>query len=613
MPRRVVDLFCGAGGFSEGFRQAGFDIVAGVDNAETACRTFALNHPGAEVINEDIRNLDVRDLPDDIDVLIGSPPCQEFSSSKKGGNGDVDKGLELVYEFLRIVDERDPDYWVMENVPRLDRHLPCSVERTNLGSSSAEGQLTFEKEVLSSERFGTPQRRKRLFSGRYPLASEAEEEPPTLGDVLDSTPSPNRQNRGEAVEDPNYEIKMEADEFTDQFYNCFLTVRQAEEISRRKEDHSFYGPMSFPDDRSRPARTVMARRTRIARENIVVPAEDPPEGYSDFRELTLREASTIQGFPFTYQFEAGSLSAKWRLVGNAVPPPVARSIAKSILLEEGAEGEEDPRFEKRPVEVDLNHDPPGRRFKLPLTRPFRHHVPYDSMEDFRIDLETEREGALRHPLDDAAEEGWRHPVVFRVRLYKGYAKSVSSVPLSLYKILELLDEAVTQHLSIDKRISTFTRSLRKRLGEELPDATTLQAIRAYRADESHPVEYEWLEEIDALVDEHLPTGTCGETSTEHPSLLGGTELPVRTLVKALGATYVANKLNRCSRWIRANPEQVYVPEAVTLNRDVPSVASSLRCGPCIDDKFDNLADNLLTAGRNGIRLDLSEPTTPETP
>ncbi len=80
---KVIDLFCGAGGFSLGFKQAGFDIILGIDLWERALETHKLNI-GGDVLNADVRDLEIKDLPA-CDVLIGSPPCPDFSIQTQTG------------------------------------------------------------------------------------------------------------------------------------------------------------------------------------------------------------------------------------------------------------------------------------------------------------------------------------------------------------------------------------------------------------------------------------------------------------------------------------------------------------------------------------------------
>ena len=128
----VMDLFCGVGGFSEGFRQMGFDIVYAVDNWGPAVRAIKETHPETEVIKADLIDLDPSDMPK-VDVIIGGPPCTEFSYSKRGGSGDIKKGMVLVNRFLFFVHALRPRWWVMENVPRVKNTLPAKVNLKDIG------------------------------------------------------------------------------------------------------------------------------------------------------------------------------------------------------------------------------------------------------------------------------------------------------------------------------------------------------------------------------------------------------------------------------------------------------------------------------------------------
>lgn len=108
---RVADFFCGGGGFSEGFRQAGFEIVFAVDKWAPAVNTYKGNKPGANVIQDDV--IRISNLPDDefealvpdSEVIIGSPPCQSFSHSNKSGNADKELGIKLIEAYVQFDDE----------------------------------------------------------------------------------------------------------------------------------------------------------------------------------------------------------------------------------------------------------------------------------------------------------------------------------------------------------------------------------------------------------------------------------------------------------------------------------------------------------------------------
>ena len=128
----VIDLFCGAGGFSEGFRQQGFNIVLGIDRWDPAIKTFNHNF-GLDCSPKNIMDFEnsieeIENLPD-TDIIIGSPPCVTFSSSNKSGKADKSLGVRLSEIFLRIVavKKHQPNSilkaWFMENVSNSVNYL----------------------------------------------------------------------------------------------------------------------------------------------------------------------------------------------------------------------------------------------------------------------------------------------------------------------------------------------------------------------------------------------------------------------------------------------------------------------------------------------------------
>lgn len=151
---KVLDIFCGCGGFSLGFEQAGFNVKYAIDNWEKCKETFEYNHPNTEFILSDIKDLNPEDFKD-IDIIIGSPPCQQFSIANK--NPDPDKGMELIIEFLRFIKEINPKYWIMENVPNVSRYLKWRIIDFNIPRIL----------ILNSANYGVPQKRKRCFAGNY--------------------------------------------------------------------------------------------------------------------------------------------------------------------------------------------------------------------------------------------------------------------------------------------------------------------------------------------------------------------------------------------------------------------------------------------------------------
>src|SRR4051794_33487696 len=129
MPRKTfVDLFCGAGGTTQGFRDAGFRPVLAVDIDPLAIKTYRLNHRRARTISGDIREVDPRALArkfpalNDLDVLVACPPCQGFSSIRtRRGTTAVDTRNELIFEVARFAEALKPKAVLIENVTGLER------------------------------------------------------------------------------------------------------------------------------------------------------------------------------------------------------------------------------------------------------------------------------------------------------------------------------------------------------------------------------------------------------------------------------------------------------------------------------------------------------------
>ena len=164
----AIDLFCGAGGLSEGFRQAGFHVLAGQDNDECAGATFAATHREARFIGGPIQTVSPQDLlkaasakAGEIDVLIGGPPCQGYSvNNHQRGVGDPRAGL--FREYLRIVEGIMPRWLVMENVTGITSIADGTVVREILDGMQSLGYRV-EMKLLKAEDHGVPQERRRIF------------------------------------------------------------------------------------------------------------------------------------------------------------------------------------------------------------------------------------------------------------------------------------------------------------------------------------------------------------------------------------------------------------------------------------------------------------------
>lgn len=160
----IVDLFCGAGGISEGFRLEGFDAVAASDIDPDACATYQLNFPGAKVVHGDLRDhvvaRELLEAGQGVDVVVGGPPCQAFSQMRNHTRLIDDPRNALYKEFVHIVSELLPKAFLMENVTGIDQ---MGFREQIAGDLELGGEYIVTPQVIDAADVGVPQTRKRLI------------------------------------------------------------------------------------------------------------------------------------------------------------------------------------------------------------------------------------------------------------------------------------------------------------------------------------------------------------------------------------------------------------------------------------------------------------------
>jgi DNA (cytosine-5)-methyltransferase 1 len=363
---RVIDFFCGAGGFSEGFRQMGYEIVYGFDHWKPAVDTY--NHNFS--LNCEVKNiLDFKHSIDEIEklpnteIIIGSPPCVSFSSSNKSGNADKSLGVDLTETFLRIVavKKHQPNSvlkaWFMENVVNSKRYLQTAYTFKDLGLTEWANKnrisplkiaidLYENTTIINSADYGSIQARKRVISGEIikkgklivPKTTYSEDGLDgkgkflTIGKMKKNFPHPFTKKSDKKINDPQYQLQIPQNQLTDHFYDTGIYRVEWKFSKYWKTNHPFMGKMSFPENENKPSRTITATKIANSRESIIYKSEFNRIGDGEYRLATVREAAIIMGFPITYQF-LGADNSKWRLVGNAVCCSVSRAFAKMVLEE----------------------------------------------------------------------------------------------------------------------------------------------------------------------------------------------------------------------------------------------------------------------------------------
>lgn len=361
----VIDFFCGAGGFSEGFRQMGFKIVHGYDNWKPAVETynhnFNLQLSPKNILDFENSIDEINEIPN-TDIILGSPPCVSFSSSNKSGKADKSLGVKLTETFLKIVavKKHQPNSilkaWFMENVVNSKRYLQTAYTFKDLGLTDCANEhkispnkiaidLFENTTVINSADYGSIQARKRVVSGeiikkkKLIIPKHTHSNPKingnlplykTIKTIQQNFPNPFQKETTHEIKDINYNIKIPQNVIIDHFYDTGVYEVEWRFSKFWKQNHPYMGMMSFPENSDKPSRTITATKIANSRESIIYKSEVKRKGNGEYRLPTVREAAMIMGFPITYQF-VGSENTKWRLVGNAVCCAVSRAFADIVL------------------------------------------------------------------------------------------------------------------------------------------------------------------------------------------------------------------------------------------------------------------------------------------
>lgn len=359
-----IDLFAGAGGLSEGLRQAGFTSVAAVDFDKNATATYAKNHPNTVVLTRDISTLDPDELlrildGRELDLLAGGPSCQGYSTH---GKRDAEDPRNFLFKhYIRIARALRPKWILIENVQGMLTYDKGHFKKIILSELVQMGYHADAKVLVAAD-YGVPQLRRRILFLATRTNAEISFPKPThsptgasglkpyvtvgetffdLPKLLDRT-APAVKYKAKATPDTEFQkyIRGEATELT--LHNARGLSDQAAAIARHLKEAQ--GLRSAPLDvlperfkrmrtistgelrrdcttlyyrlaRSQPAYTITCYYRNVASGPFLHPLED--------RSLSDREAARLMSFPDSYQFCGTSIP---RQIGNAVPPLMARAI-----------------------------------------------------------------------------------------------------------------------------------------------------------------------------------------------------------------------------------------------------------------------------------------------
>lgn len=351
----VVDLFAGAGGLSLGFKLAGFQIVGSYDNWQAAVDTYRANFDEPAHLTPITRDLDLPEAA----VIIGGPPCQGFSSA--GMRRSSDDRNTLVGEFAHLVARRRPIAFVFENVEGFLTGARGHWLLELLDPLIDAGYRIHVRKVNAAN-YGVPQHRKRVICigglgwdpsfaepthaafgapGAHLVVNHRLPKTPTLGDALRELPAPSSSTHPQFPDHISFALR-------DDDMRRAQLLKPGQRMRDLPEDlwHRSYRKRAFrrvmdgtPTERRGGAPSGI-RRLRMDQPSKAITGGALNEFVhpSENRPLTIRECATLQTFPLNFQF-VGTKSEKMQLIGNAVPPKLARVIGETLLADMSRESD----------------------------------------------------------------------------------------------------------------------------------------------------------------------------------------------------------------------------------------------------------------------------------
>lgn len=343
---KVIDLFAGVGGLSQGFMAEGFEVVYANEYDKSIAEAYKLNHPNTIVDTTDITKIDFekifRPFRNKVTVVMGGPPCQGFSQKGKRIGLDDERNF-MFRKFAKVVEIVQPEFFLLENVPNIltseDGYFKDEIIKyfNDLG-------YDVKAKVLKAENFGVPQTRRRaVFLGRKKKLNidipDGNKQRTTVMEALDDLPEL-KSGEGDKVQLYKTPAKNRFQKLmrkgSKKIYNHISTKHSQLALERLKfvkldttrhdlpEEHKTKSIHSGTWTRLKPdgfARTITTRFDTPSSGQFTLPYQD--------RCVTVREAARLQSFPDSFIF-TGNKTSQMLQVGNAVPPLMAQELAKAI-------------------------------------------------------------------------------------------------------------------------------------------------------------------------------------------------------------------------------------------------------------------------------------------
>ena len=323
---KIVSFFAGAGGLDLGFQKAGFNVIWANEYDKDIWETYEKNHPNTILDKRSIVNIPADEVPD-CDGIIGGPPCQSWSEAG-AARGIKDKRGQLFYDFIRILEAKQPKFFLAENVSGMliSKHTEALEGIKELFRNAGIGyELSFQ--MLNASDYNVPQDRKRVFfigirkdlNFKYQFPTETFPKitlESAISDLKEGVlPALEYNNtNGENCSIPNHEYMI----------GSFSTIFMSRNRVRSWDEQSFTiqaGGRHAPIHPQAPKMKFIEKNIRV-----FVPGKEHL-----YRRLSVRECARIQTFPNDFIFHYKKIAAGYKMIGNAVPVNLAKFLANSIM------------------------------------------------------------------------------------------------------------------------------------------------------------------------------------------------------------------------------------------------------------------------------------------
>lgn len=322
----IISLFSGCGGLDLGFEKAGFKIPIANEFDKSIWETFKINHPETKLIEGDIRKVAEEEFPENVDGIIGGPPCQSWSEAGALRGIDDERG-QLFFDYIRILRKVKPKFFLAENVSGMLANRNNEAVKNILRLFDESGyDVTLT--MVNAKDYGVAEERKRVFyigfrkdlgiDFVFPKGStEDDEKKMTLRDIiwdLKDTAVPaieKNKHNSEAINNNEY------------FIGAYSPIFMSRNRVKSWDEQAYTVQASGRQCQLHPQAPKMEK----VEKNLCKFVEGKENLY---RRMTVREVARVQGFPDDFEFIYENVNDAYKMIGNAVPVNLAYEIAVAI-------------------------------------------------------------------------------------------------------------------------------------------------------------------------------------------------------------------------------------------------------------------------------------------